>query len=123
MITRSYGGHYFSPYQAAILDMYLSWLPESPSERSVALATLIWTASRCAAAPGHTAQPFQPTDTALRYIEISWKVDPTAILKSALKYIGPLHANKAGSAIVGDATEYATRAKSTDLVVVDPMRR
>jgi adenine-specific DNA-methyltransferase len=60
-IAKAYGGHYFSPKQALILDALRSTMPLDPAERSVALAALISAASECAASPGHTAQPFQPT--------------------------------------------------------------
>src|ERR1017187_8932267 len=68
LITRSYGGHYFSPEQALTADALLATMPTYEPHRSACLATLIWAVARCVAAPGHTAQPFQPTGGALPYL-------------------------------------------------------
>jgi len=60
-ITHAYGGHYFSPLQATWIDVLRCDIPEYEPVRTVALAALIFAASCCAASPGQTAQPFQPT--------------------------------------------------------------
>src|SRR5437763_3889963 len=71
-ITRAYGGHYFSARQAVQIDALRASLPCAKRSRTVALAALIRAASRCAAAPGHTAQPFQPTRTGKKHLAASW---------------------------------------------------
>jgi adenine-specific DNA-methyltransferase len=55
-IARAYGGYYYSPVQAMELDALRISLPSH--QYTAALAALIDAASSCAAAPGHTAQPF-----------------------------------------------------------------
>ena len=65
-ITKAYGGHYFSPLQAIHIDALLTTLPIT--NKNTLLASLIHAASECAASPGHTAQPFQPTKTAKKYL-------------------------------------------------------
>jgi len=57
-VTRAYGGHYFSPRQAIWIDALRATAPTDEPARGTALAALIQAASQCAAAPGHTAQPF-----------------------------------------------------------------
>jgi len=74
-LTMAYGGHYFSPCQAIWLDAFLESLPKRDPARIVARAALIQAASSCAAAPGHTAQPFQPTRTAKKYLDEAWRRD------------------------------------------------
>jgi hypothetical protein len=65
IVTSSYGGYYFSPQQAILVDSLRETLPRREPGRTLCLATLIWAITRCVASPGHTAQPFQPTPTAL----------------------------------------------------------
>jgi len=120
LVWRAYGGYYFSPGQAVTLDEMLRHLPECEGERSLCLAALIATASRCAAAPGHTAQPFRPSPSALPYIAAAWKKDP---LEEAVELLGGLarrHANVVGDAYVGDAVVEAKTLKAGDLVILDP---
>ena len=75
-VSRHYGGHYFSSGQAMALDCLLANTPTAGAERVVALASIIESASLCAAAPGHTAQPFQPTDRLIGHIAEAWRRDP-----------------------------------------------
>ncbi|MDM7990710.1 DNA adenine methylase [Arthrobacter sp. zg-Y877] len=75
-VARQYGGHYYSINQGIALDCLLECLPSDGPERLVALAAVIETASSCAASPGHTAQPFQPTGNLLRHIGDAWRRDP-----------------------------------------------
>ena len=119
-IWNAYGGHYFSPAQAISFDFLLRYLPPDKPQRTVTLAAVIIAASRCAAAPGHTAQPFQPTRTAGKYLWSAWQLDPLEESKRALEIICPKHAKIAGSAYMGDAVSFATRLKPNDLVIIDP---
>lgn len=116
----AYGGHYFSPHQATTIDCLLESLPEREPDRSVCLAALIVAASRCAASPGHTAQPFAPTDGGLTAIYDAWKVDPLEAARAALKSIAPQHAKSKGLAEVADAVEKAGTLEEGDLAIVDP---
>lgn len=83
----AYGGHYFSPRQALTLDYMLKCLPQNDPERSVCLAAVIATAGRCAASPGHTAQPFQPTPGAEPHLRKAWNLDPLLVYAKALREI------------------------------------
>jgi adenine-specific DNA-methyltransferase len=116
----AYGGYYFNPTQALTFDYMLKHLPTEEPERSVCLAATISAASTCAAAPGHTAQPFRPTRTAEPYIREAWGRDPFVYCWKALKEICPQHAKVSGEVFIADAIEFAAGLKSSDLVIVDP---
>jgi len=119
-VWNAYGGHYFSPTQALTFDCMLKCLPHEEPERTVCLAATLISASKCAASPGHTAQPFQPTETAAQFLREAWKRDPLLLCKKALWEICPRHAKIAGEALVSDAIEFAKNLHSDDLVIVDP---
>lgn len=119
-VWNAYGGHYFSPTQALTLDYMLRHLPEREPERTVCLAALISTASKCAAAPGHTAQPFQPTTTAWPFLRDAWGRDPLALCNQALDDLSPRHAQVVGEAFVADAFDAIAELHEDDLVIADP---
>ena len=119
-IWRSYGGHYFSQAQAATIDAMLAALPDREPERTVCLAATIASGSQCAASPGHTAQPFQPTQRAARYIVEAWDKDPLTVARRALEHICQMQASVAGESVVGDAVSVASTLSASDLVIVDP---
>ena len=119
-IWNAYGGHYFSPKQALTFDYLLRHAPGDGPERSVCVAAVATAASRCAAAPGHTAQPFQPTEAAAVFLRRFWNRDPIAICESVLENLCGRHAQAAGDALVADAVEVAEQAGPNDLVIVDP---
>ena len=119
-ITQAYGGHYFSPKQALILDALRSTLPTDRSKRSVALAALISAASECAASPGHTAQPFQPTRNGAQFLFEAWRRDVCSRVKGALERICPKCARSTGQAIVSDAETAAAQLKRGDVAFLDP---
>lgn len=119
-MTKAYGGHYFSPLQALMLDSLRSTLPINDDERSVALAALIETASRCAASPGHTAQPFQPTITSAKYILEAWQRPVDKLLKEAVTNISSKHAHMLGRAETGDYLSTIESLQEGDLVFADP---
>ncbi len=120
LVWRCYGGHYFSPTQALSFDSMLQSLPEDSELRELCLAAVIIAASNCAAAPGHTAQPFKATQTAAEYLRASWLLDPFHYAQAALKKLCPLHAIKPGQAVVADANQMAKKLNSNDVVFVDP---
>ena len=119
-IWRSYGGHYFSPSQAATIDAMLQGLPRREPIRTVCLAATIASGSHCAASPGHTAQPFQPTPGAARYLVESWSKEPLTVARKALAQVCSRRANVTGTASVGEAVSIASTLSSSDLVIVDP---
>jgi len=119
-IWRAYGGHYYSPTQALTFDALLECLPSERVRRSVCLAATVIAASKCAAAPGHTAQPFKANRTAGPFLREAWLRDPLVCAKQALSVICPRHAECLGKAQVADANEMADHLSSDDLVFVDP---
>ncbi|HEX9466463.1 MAG TPA: DNA adenine methylase [Alphaproteobacteria bacterium] len=119
-ITRAYGGHYFSPQQSVWLDAFRRCLPSAEPEHTVALASLIQAASRCAAAPGHTAQPFQPTRTAKPHLGEAWAKNIEICVKNILPSIADKFALREGHAEVKDANVAVEDLTDTDLVFIDP---
>ena len=120
LVFSRYGGHYFSPVQALSLDAMLDQLPDDEETRNVCLAATIMAASRSAAAPGHTAQPFKSTASGSKYLQQAWSRDTFREAAIGLRRIAPLHAKRCGTTLVGDANEIAGRLRRTDLVFVDP---
>jgi adenine-specific DNA-methyltransferase len=119
-ITQAYGGHYFSASQSVWLDALRLSVPRSGPERDVAIAALVEAGSQCAAAPGHTAQPFQPTATALRFIQEAWGRDALHHVSKAFAELGTSAARVAGEAKREDANQAARSLSAGDLVFVDP---
>jgi len=119
-IWNAYGGHYLSPTQALTFDYLLDNLPDKYEERIVCLAACIAAASECVASPGHTAQPFQPTEGAGKYILESWRQDPLERCKTNLELLCPKFAKVAGCVITADAQNVISQLNSRDLVFIDP---
>lgn len=119
-IWNAYGGHYFSPAQALTFDYLLDNLPDKKDERILCLAACIAAASECVASPGHTAQPFQPTKGAGKYILESWRRDPLERCKNNLGFLCPKFAKVPGCAITADAQNVISQLNSRDLVFIDP---
>jgi adenine-specific DNA-methyltransferase len=119
-ITKAYGGHYFSPQQAVWIDALRKKLPSTEPVRTVALAALIQSASQSAAAPGHTAQPFQPTPTAKRFLEDAWKREIPIRTRIIFEALANQCAQCVGSSRVADANDAAEELIEGDLVFLDP---
>jgi adenine-specific DNA-methyltransferase len=121
IVTSSYGGYYFSVQQAIMIDSLRETLPKREPGRTLCLATLIWAITRCVASPGHTAQPFQPTSTALPFIAEAWERDVLQAVGDVFPMIAARKANVRGEAMVGDAKDVAESVIAEgDLVFVDP---
>lgn len=120
LIWTAYGGHYFSPQQALTIDLLQSSLPKEEPFRTIALAALISAASDCAAAPGHTAQPFQPQRHGTKYIEEAWNRDPVDYVLRAIRDIAPRYAKKIGRALTADAHNVVSQVTEDDIVFLDP---
>ena len=120
VLWNSYGGYYFSPSQSLLFDVMLDSLPARGPTRWVCLAATIVAASRCAASPGHTAQPFQPTRTASEYLRDAWSRDPLAYARRSLREIAPLCAKVRGQAKRGNAIKIVNQLDEADLMFVDP---
>jgi adenine-specific DNA-methyltransferase len=119
-ILRDYGGHYFSPLQARQFDVLYQSLPEGAGDRTIALAALIQGASRCAAAPGHTAQPFQPTDRLIPHIQNAWSRSAIIETQRALDELVRHHALVPGTVANSAADEVVHRLGDGDFVFLDP---
>jgi len=119
-LWNAYGGHYFSPTQALTFDYLLANLPKNKNERTLCLAACISAASECVAAPGHTAQPFQPTKSARPFILDAWQRDAITYCKKNLVYLASRHAQTRGRVITGDALQVVEKLSSSDLVFIDP---
>lgn len=119
-ITKAYGGHYFSPAQAVWIDALRKTLPLREPGRTVALAALIQAASESSASPGHTAQPFQSTKSAKKFLKEAWDRDICERVKRSLDKISKTHARTVGKAKVGDANKAVSRLRKGDLVFIDP---
>lgn len=119
-ISKAYGGYYYSPVQALIFDALRQSLPSKPSHKRVALAALVEAVSRAAAAPGHTAQPFQPTESSAKYIIEAWSRDPWALVRVATEEIAARSALAIGKGIVGNFSKTISQLKEGDLVFADP---
>lgn len=119
-IWSAYGGHYFSPVQALSVDYLLANLPSSEPKRTLCLAAVLSAASECVASPGHTAQPFQPTETASPYIIDAWNRDVIEYTKKNLINIASRHAQIKGATHTGDALSVIPKLTGNDLVFIDP---
>lgn len=117
---RAYGGYYFSPLQASVLGALRENLPDDRAQRKIGLAALISTASQCAASPGHTAQPFRPTETAGKYLVEAWGRPVGEVLKLRVAEIARRHALKKGGARVADANAVAAELEEGCVAFVDP---
>ena len=119
-ISKSYGGYYFSPAQALVFDALRQTLPTNAVKQKIALAALVEATSRAAASPGHTAQPFQPTESSAKYIIEAWLRNPWNLVKTAVIDIASRSANKIGQGIIGDFTKTISKLRAGDLVFADP---
>lgn len=120
-IWSQYGGYYYSPLQALHMSALHATLPSRAPYRTVALAALLRTASRASASPGHTAQPFRPTERLLPHLRSAWSIDIRGETQRQLNTLGPQPAKVLGRAITGDSVTYAQRhIQDNDLVFCDP---
>jgi len=119
-VTYAYGGHYFSAHQAMWIDAFRVTLPRNDPARTVALAALIQAASQCAASPGHTAQPFQPTRTSKPFLHEAWNRDIVDRIRAALLALSDQHVLHAGQAAVANANDAANTLREGDVAFIDP---
>jgi adenine-specific DNA-methyltransferase len=119
-ISNAYGGYYFSPLQSMWLDHLRRSLPKTREKRDIALASLVHAASKCAAAPGHTAQPFKANQSAGRFLIEAWERDLPQIVSDTAKEISSKHASIKGRCFKMDANLAARKVQENDLVFLDP---
>jgi hypothetical protein len=117
---RAYAGHYFSITQSIMLDALRKCLPTTDPQRTVALAALIGAASKCVAAPGHTAQPFQPTATAVRWIIDAWQREPATYVTAEVETISAKYALQRGCAASINAEDLIGKLEQFDVAFIDP---
>jgi adenine-specific DNA-methyltransferase len=118
-ITRHYGGHYFSVDQSTSLDRLFATMPVGLA-RVVAQASLIRTASRIAASPGHTAQPFQPGPKRDKFIQAAWSIDVFDEVERQVSRLSTRYAKRVGVTRTDDANIVAAELDPGDLVFCDP---
>ncbi|MBU0631670.1 DNA adenine methylase [bacterium] len=119
-VLNAYGGYYFSALQAITFDYMLKNLPEDEEMKKICHAAIISAASQCAAAPGHTAQPFNPEGNGLKYILEAWKKDPIEYFKLGAEKIAKEYALVAGYGLSSDAETYTEFITDEDVVFLDP---
>ena len=119
-LVRAYGGYYFSPRQIAVISALRRSVPRTDIEFSVATAALIRAASTCSASPGHTAQPFGPSEKGSSFLLAAWRRDVLDVARSQLELLAQLHALSTGTAATEDALTAASRLKRGDVAFVDP---
>lgn len=119
-ISKAYGGYYYSPYQSIIFDSLRQTLPNNANFKLVALSALIDAASRCSASPGHTAQPFQPTEKAAKYIIDAWKRDVQTYVRKSVSEVAKIYSKNKGMSITGDYELTINKLEEGDLVFADP---
>lgn len=120
LLVRAYGGYYYSNSQITTFNYLLSTLPEDIGLKDVLMACLIEAASYCAASPGHTAQPFNPSGNGLDALHEAWERNPIEIIEAKFKIIKDKHAKVMGKAFVQDAKLFLPNIAEGDLVFVDP---
>jgi|APTNR8051073442_1049403.scaffolds.fasta_scaffold00268_33 adenine-specific DNA-methyltransferase len=119
-IWTSYGGYYFSPSQARIFDAFNSVIPNNEPYKSFFKALVIMAGSRCAASPGHTAQPFKPNETAGKYLLDAWRRDVFQCIEKDFNLLKSIIAKKKGAGITSNAMDIVYRLKEDDIVFIDP---
>ena len=119
-ITRSYGGYYFSVEQAVWIDALRASVPPREPQKSCTIAALVRACSRIIAAPGHTAQPFQPSSTGKRYLAAAWSQSVLKEARRELEALSNTYAKATGTVFVSDACAVARTLKKGDLAFVDP---
>ncbi|MDO8799102.1 hypothetical protein [Phenylobacterium sp.] len=117
---RAYGGWYFSPAQALILDGLRASLPSEADLLKVGLGALVSAASTCAAAPGHTAQPFKANETAGPFLREAWRKDPLTSVRRAASELGQRHALSLGESSIGPAAAHSGKLSEGWLAFLDP---
>ncbi|MFC0302988.1 DNA adenine methylase [Rhizorhabdus histidinilytica] len=118
--VRAYGGWYYSPWQALLLNSLREEANPDAAWFDVAVAAVVQAASRCVAAPGHTAQPFKPDTRAAPFLLEAWQRDIVAQVTVSASALCERHAVKKGSAYPADANAVARKLKKGDVAFLDP---
>ncbi|HMU22883.1 MAG TPA: DNA adenine methylase [Sphingorhabdus sp.] len=118
--VRAYGGWYFSPWQAILLDSLRQEADANAFWYDIAVASVIQAASRCVAAPGHTAQPFKADTGAAPYLLESWQKDIVAQVTVSAASLSERRACIKGEAYSANANEVALNLQEGDVAFLDP---
>lgn len=118
-ISKAYGGHYFSFSQSLWLDALRATIPKG-EYKETAIASLIEAASECSASPGHTAQPFSPTESGMPHLLGAWSKDVVDRAHRSFLLIGKQFAKTHSNAYVADAIKQTHKLLESDLVFIDP---
>lgn len=117
-IARAYGGYYFSAFQAMTIDALRVSIPEKL--RTHGLAALIDASSSCAAAPGHTAQPFSMRENAIPHLIAAWRRNIGLRVVSVLNSFASKEIIGSGTVSCQDAVIAASYMSPDDLAFIDP---
>ena len=120
VMTRAYGGHYFSVSQAMIFDALRSTLPVAVGARNLAMSALVGAASRCSASPGHTAQPFQPTAGGSRWLLEGWRRSPERYVRSEWAHAESYTPLVRGRVAQGAAVDLIAQLREGAVACLDP---
>lgn len=118
--VRAYGGWYFSPWQALLLDALRQEADPTADWYDTAVGAVIQTASRCAASPGHTAQPFKAETGAAPFLLESWRKDIIAQVTVSASALCGRHAKTAGRGYSADANDVVRTMREGDVAFIDP---
>jgi adenine-specific DNA-methyltransferase len=118
--TLAYAGYFFSLDQTLTLDALRATLPKEIPHRAIALGALIAAASRCAASPGHTAQPLGLKATSLPHVIEAWQRQVFEYVRSEANDISQRHALVEGQVSVTSWQETLDMLGPGDVVFCDP---
>lgn len=116
----AYGGWYFSPWQALLLDALRRSAIPGTEWHDIAIAAVVQAASRCVASPGHTAQPFKSNTGAAPFLLEAWRRDVIAQISVSASALSNRHALSRGFAYEAEASAVAATLQCGDLAFIDP---
>ena len=120
-VFNAYGGYYFNALQALTIDYMLKYLPDNESDKLLCHAAIIASASQYSASPGHTAQPFNPSnEKGLKHIIEAWSKDPLEYFERKLYSLANEYVNTLGKSVTADALDVCKNLTKDDLVFIDP---
>jgi adenine-specific DNA-methyltransferase len=119
-MTLSYGGYYFSLKQSMLLDALRATLPRQRQERAVAMSAVIGAASKCCAAPGHTAQPLGTNPASLPHVMKAWNRSVADFVRAEIEEVAARYAKTEGETALGSWEKLFDRLSPGDIAFCDP---
>jgi hypothetical protein len=118
-LTKAYCGYYFGPLQCHRIDQLVQVAADDESGLVIRAATIV-AASRSAASPGHTAQPFSSETRSRAHIAAAWERPFIEAVVSASQDLSRRHAKTRGATVTADGLVIAAALTKSDLVIIDP---